>query len=626
MDVVAAQHQTDRANALRFAGCWADAEAAYRRALELAPAHAEALNGLAIVLRSTGRTAEAIEVYHRAIDYHPALAGLHNNLGNALRDAGRGRDAIASYRRAIDLQPGLAEAHCHLGVMLRRRGEVEQAMAQYRCAVEARPDYAEGWNNLGNLLDELGHRAEAVACYRRALAIRPGYAAARLQKLHVQAQLCDWSDLASEAALIPELGVEGEAVAPFAAMALDDDPQRHLHRAMRYAGQLGGVARHTAFTRPSERPPRLRIGYFSADFHDHATLWLMIRLFELHDRERFDVRLYSYGPASDRPMRRRLLNAVESFIDIRHLDDAAAAELARRDRLDIAIDLKGHTRSSRLGIFAAGVAPVQISWLGFPGTIGASFIDYVLADRVVIPDEERACYSEKLIYLPGAYLPTDDRRNLAETPDRATTGLPDGSFVFCAFHNSYKIGPAEFDIWMRLLAAVDSSVLWLLHSGDEAARNLRAEAAVRGIAPDRLIFAPPLPQAEHLARHRHADLFLDCFNYNAHTSATDALYMGVPVLTRIGRSFTARVAASLLQAAGLPELITARNADYEVLASRLATDKPRLDALKRKLAANRMSEPLFRPELITRAVERAFDAVHHRYRAGEPPADIDLGP
>lgn len=620
----AAQDHANRAKILRAAAHWDEAAACYARALALEPTHAEALNGLAIVLRATGRLDEAIATYQRAIDHHPRLAGLHNNLGNALKDAGRREEAIAAYRRALTTDPDMAEAHCHLAIMLRDLGDVDEAMARYRRAIAIRPDYAEAWNNLGNLLAELGRSPEAIACYQRALAIRPGYAAARVQKLDIQARLCDWRAIAAEAAMIPALGIEGEIVPPFAVGSFEDAPERHRWRAERYAGLFPRDTRRVAFPRPAERPRRLRIGYFSADFHDHATLRLMIRLFELHDRERFDIRAYSYGPPGEDAMRLRFLAAVERFTDVRSLGDVAAANVARRDDLDIAVDLKGYTQYGRPGILASRVAPIQMSYLGYPGTLGTRCIDYMIADHIVVPPEQRAHYSESIIYLPDSYQPTDDRRVTADPPDRAALGLPADAFIFCAFHNSYKIGPAEFDIWMRLLHAVEGSLLWLLRTSDEAEGNLRAEAIARGIAPERLVFAPLLPQAEHLARQHHADLFLDCFVYNAHTTASDALWMGVPVVTRSGRGFPARVAASLLHAIGLPELIADSCADYESLALRLATDRAAIDAVKAKLAAHRASYPLFRPERITRAIERGYDAAYGRYLAGEPPADLAI--
>ncbi|MET0375049.1 MAG: hypothetical protein ABW128_12445, partial [Rhizorhabdus sp.] len=382
---------------------------------------------------------------------------------------------------------------------------------------------------------------------------------------------------------------------------------------------------------PLPRPPhmtgRLRIGYFSADFHDHATMYLMARLFELHDRDRFAVHAYSYGPDQDDAMRRRLRGAVEEFRDIRHLGDRDVAELARRDAIDIAIDLKGYTNGTRSGIFAFRPAPVQISYLGYAGTMGADFIDYIVADPVVIPPRLRDAYSEKIISLPHSYMANDDRRPIADRPvTRADMGLPEHAFVFACFNNSYKISAELFDIWMRLLGKVEGSVLWLLRANRWTQANLAREAARRGIDPARLVFADKLAQAEHLARQHLADLFLDTFAFNAHTTASDALWGGLPVVTKLGESFSARVAGSLLSGVGLPELITHSAQDYERLAFELTTDRDRLAGIRAKLAAQRLTAPLFDSARFTRHIEQGYIEAYRRHVEGHPPDHIDIAP
>ncbi len=375
--------------------------------------------------------------------------------------------------------------------------------------------------------------------------------------------------------------------------------------------------------RPGFGPGRIRVGYFSADFHDHATLYLMSGLARCHDRARFEISAYSYGATRSGEMRERLAADVDRFVDVREMPDRKVAALAREHGLDIAIDLKGYTQHARSGMFALRPAPVQINYLGYPGTMGADFMDYILADPVVIPAAERPFYSEKVIYLPHSYQPNDDARRIAETrTTRADFGLPERGFVFCCFNNNYKIRRREFDIWMRLLARVEGSVLWLLRSNEWAERNLRREAEARGIAGDRLVFAAPLPHDEHLARQRHADLFVDTFHYNAHTTASDALWGGLPVVTLAGRQFAARVAASLLTAVGLPELIAGTEDAYEALILDLATDAGRLAALREKLARNRLEQPLFDTERYTRDFEKALEIAWERYRAGLDPDDI----
>jgi predicted O-linked N-acetylglucosamine transferase (SPINDLY family) len=371
----------------------------------------------------------------------------------------------------------------------------------------------------------------------------------------------------------------------------------------------------------------LRIGYFSGDFFDHATMYLMAKLFESHDRARFSLHAFSYGPRKQDAMRARAEAAFDAFHDVRGESDEAIAQLVRSEGIDIAVDLKGHTTDGRLGVLAYRPAPLQMTYIGYPGTIGAQFIDYIVADQLVIPESQRAHYSENIIYLPHSYQVNDNTRAIAErAPTRAEASLPDGVFVFCCFNNTFKISPAEFDIWMRLLARVDGSVLWLLEANRWAAENLRKQAQRRGIDPARLVFAPRASVAEHLARHRLADLFLDTFSYNAHTTAADALWAGLPLITKAGEGFAARVGASLLSAVGLPELIATHAATYEQLALDLATNPDKLAAIKAKLAANRLTTPLFNTERFARHLESAFDKAYARYLRGEAPSDLVITP
>jgi predicted O-linked N-acetylglucosamine transferase (SPINDLY family) len=371
---------------------------------------------------------------------------------------------------------------------------------------------------------------------------------------------------------------------------------------------------------PPAAAGRIHIGYFSADFHEHATSYLIAQLFELHDRSRFRITALSFGPPSSSAMRRRLHAACDEFIDVRSEADADIATRARRLAIDIAVDLKGFTQDSRIGIFAHRAAPLQVNFLGYPGTLGAPFMDYLIADRTLIPEGAETGYAEKIIFLPDSYQVNDATRAIAsKTYTRRELHLPDAGFVFCCFNNAYKILPATFECWMRILRQVEGSVLWLL--GDNAAmiRNLRREAANRGVSRERLIFASRTDLAAHLARHAGADLFLDTLPCNAHTTASDALWAGLPVLTCPGGSFAARVAASLLQAIGLPELIAPTPQRYEEIAVALATDPEALAAVRSRLRAQRLSAPLFDTPRYCRHLEQAFADIDARRRAGLPP-------
>ncbi len=408
------------------------------------------------------------------------------------------------------------------------------------------------------------------------------------------AHICDWDELQACAAGISALGVSTEKVNPWSPLHLEDNPARHRQRSEVYAKKTYEQRVDSLIERPEEKPGRVRIGYFSADFHDHATMYLMAKLFELHDRELFEVYAYSYGINDSGTMRSRVTRAVDKFFDISESVDSEVVKLCREQKLHIAIDLKGYTQFNRVELFSYRLAPVQISYLGYPGTIGAPFMDYLIADACVIPAEQAQHYSEQVIYLPHSYQVNDDSRTISEkVTSRREAGLPEAGFVFCCFNNNYKIGYTEFDVWMRLLQQIDGSVLWLFRSNMAAEGNLRKQAQKRGVDPQRLVFAEKMEHSEHLARHRLADLFLDTFSYNAHTTASDALWAGLPVVTKLGEGFAARVAGSLLYAIGLEELVTQTESEYEQLALELAQNPERLAALKAKLEDNRLTTPLF---------------------------------
>ncbi|MFZ2028724.1 MAG: tetratricopeptide repeat protein [Vitreimonas sp.] len=608
------------------AGKFNQARVAFAKVTQINPGDADAHNNLGIALNELGQRDEAVANYQRALALRPNYAGAYNNMGSALRGLGRTNEAIAGFEKALNFKADYPEAHNNLGNALRDQGRTDEAIAAYQQALKLRPAYADALNNLGSALADLRRRDEAIECYTRALAINPTHAIARAEKLHQQGHICDWDGIAADAPLIPQLGVTGEPVSPFAMLPLEDAPERHRIRSERYAQKKYARPTLPPRDRPSARPKRLRIGYFSGDFFDHATMYLMAKLFETHDRSRFSLHAFSYSPQTQDEMRARAEAAFDAFHDVRGQSDQAVAELVRREGIDIAVDLKGHTTDARLGVLAYRPARVQMSYIGYPGTIGAPFIDYIVADATVIPAAQRQLYVEKIIFLPNSYQVNDDSRAISDrVMTRGEAGLPNDGFVFCCFNNSFKITPAEFDIWMRLLKQTEGSALWLLESNRWAVDNLRAQAQRRGVDPRRIVFAPRMSAADHLARHRLADLFLDTFNYNAHTTAADALWTGLPLVTKAGEGFAARVGASLLNAVGLPELIASDEASYEALAIALAADRQRLRAIRAKLAANRSTSPLFNTALFARNLEAAYDTAFTRYLNGEAPADITIG-
>lgn len=604
---------------LQTAGRAEEAVGHFRAAIGARPDYADAYNNLGVLYLELGRAEEALAVLRNAAALRPDNAQPWVNIGNALRCLGQDAGAEASYGQALKLDPRNARASFSLGEMQQEQGRKGEALMNLERAMLFDPKFAPAYHAMAALLLEFDLEDEAVATYRRALEQMPENDTTLSFLLHRLARMGDWEAMAPYRARVPRMGLDGQPVACWGMLSLEDAPDRHRIRSEYAAARHAGAARRALFARPAARPQRLRIGYFSSDFYAHATMFLLQRTIALHDRDRFEIHAFSYG-AEDSDECRPLF---DRFHDVRRMRAEAIADFARRQGLDVAVDLKGHTKDGRLGIFAHGAAPVQIAYLGYPGTCGASYIDYMVADEIVVPADCRAYYSENMLYLPDCYQANDDRRVAAPgAVRRADMGLPERGFVFCSFNNSYKLEPEEFAVWMRLLQQVEGSVLWLYRPNRWVEGNLRRAAERHGVAGERLVFADPVSPEAHLARHALADLFLDSFNVNAHTTASDALWMGLPVLTRAGRGFAARVAASLLHAVGLPELATASVAAYEATALELATRPERLAAAKARLIANRATSPLFDSARFVRHLEAGYDLAHERFRRGEAPADM----
>lgn len=615
-----AQAHSNLGNALEDQGRLEDALAAYRRAVSLNPGFAEASINCANVLRRLGRADEALKVCEEIIAKRPDAAEAHFSLGNVLKELNSVDQAIEAYRRAIALRPDFPEAFVNLGNALQNKEAFGEALAAYRSAVEIRPGIAGMHVNMGTALENLGRLDEAIVCYRAALALNPDLLAVRVWLHHKRREICDWRGIESEEKELCGLMAQPQKdlVHPFPPLSMAASASEHLEVAKTFAATFRAPSYEHERPRTPERK-KLRIGYLSGDFCRHATAILTAELFERHDRSSFELVAYSHGPEDRSEIGRRMRQAFDSFADIRSLRDEEAAARIKNDAIDILIELKGYTKGARTGIAARRPAPIQVSFLGFPGTMGAPFIDYIIADPFILPLDQQPFYNEKIVHLPHSYQPNDTKRLIADvTPTRAECGLPGQGFVFCSFNNSYKITPQFFSIWMRLLNEIPDAVLWLLDANALVKDNLRRAAAARGVDPDRLVFARKLPSPEHLARHRLADLFLDTLPYNAHTTASDALWAGLPVLTCAGNTFAGRVAGSLLHAAGLPELVTHSPADYEALALRLARERPHLQRLRQKLLDNRLSAPLFDIAQYTRDYEAALTHMWEIWANGEP--------
>ena len=603
-------------------GSFNEALSNYKQVALLKPNLAEAHNNLGNILAELGRFDESQSSFKQAIILKPNFAEAHHNLANTFAELGGLDEAISSYKQAITLKANYAEAQNGLGVVFFKLGKLNEAETSFKQATTSKANYFEAHNNLAATLKNLGRYDEAIETSEIAISIKPDNEYVRAINLKIRQNICDWDSIEQFRYLIPSLGISKQEVDPFIFLSLEDAPDRnHLRSEIFSKRKFKQVP--MPFIKKLTFPKRIRIGYFSADFHNHPVMNLLVQIFAIHDRAQFEIFAFSYGPDKQDDMRKRVVSNVDNFHDVHKMDDTQIVELARRAQLDIAIDLMGFTKNSRLGLFAYGLAPVQISYLGYPGTLGANFIDYIIADSVIIPKDKRKNFSEKIIYLPNSFMPNDNTRVISQkTITRMESGLPSEKFVFCCFNQFYKISPKEFDIWMRLLRKVDDSVLWLKSSNLLAKKNLKLEAEKRNVSPNRLIFAKALPHAEHLSRLRLADLFLDTFNYNAHSTASDALWAGLPVVTKLGEGFASRVAGSLLHAIGVSELVTENEQDYESLALHLARNPDVLLTIKKKIKANRLSHPLFDTERYTKDLETGYAKAYQNYYDGHLPKTI----
>ena len=618
-----AETHNNMGNVLRSQGKFADATAAYQKALSLRPDYAEAYYNIGTALSDLGRFDDALAAYRKALTLRPNDAGAHNAMGSALQRQGRLDEAISAYAQALSLMPRYAGAANNMGVALQELGKPEQAIAAYERALSIKPDYADAHSNLGITLQDQGKIMDAIAAYRKALALTPENPGIEAQLYYQLRQTCDWTGMSQTNAALGRLGASGKSIPPFLALPLEDDPQRQLIRSQNYASAKFRNPSATKFVAPDKFPSKLRIAYFSSDFHYSPGMYLMAGLLQQHNRTEFEIYAYSYGPPRNDEMRNKVVSGVDTFFDIRTMSNTDVAQHVKEHKIDIAINRDGYTKNSRTELFAARLAPVQIHYLGYPSTLGSDLFDYIVADPIVVPGQARKFYSENIIYLPHSYQPNDDTRVIADAhTTRHDFDLPESAFVFCCFNNSYKISPTEFDIWMRLLHKVEDSVLWLLRTNKWAVDNLRKEAVARKIDPSRLIFAEKIPHAHHLARHRHADLFIDTFNVNAHTTASDALWAGLPVVTKLGQQFAARVSASLLSAIGLEDLIAYSAPEYEALILELASNPEKLRAIRDRLSRNRTIQPLFNTKLYTQHFETGLKQAYSRFYDGKGPADI----
>ena len=582
------------------------------KALKLNPDYAEGWSNKGITLHKLKRYDEALIDYDKALSLKPDYAEGWSNKGITLHKLKRYDEALIDYGKALSLKPDYAEGWSNKAVSFHELKRYDEALIHYDKALSLKPDYVEGWSNKGMTFQELERWDEAIACYSHAIRIKPNYDYLLGNLVHAKMKICSWDNLVTlQEDLIKKINANSKSSLPFPILSLTDSPAITQQCTKIYVDDeypsnpiLGPIPKRC-------RSKKIRLGYFSADFGDHPVSYLTVELFENHDQEQFEVFAFSLKNRTQDPFFHRIKNAFDQIIDVTNKSDQEVAQLARELQIDIAVNLGGFTQDERTGIFAYRAAPIQINWLGYAGTSAAEYFDYLIADQITIPKSNQQYYTEKVLYIPHTYM-VDDSRRVASSRvfTKSECGLPQDAFIFCCFNAGYKFNPSLLDTWSRILLSVKNSVLWISENNLSFKTNLTTEFSKRGISPDRIIYAQKeMLMADHLARHTLADLFLDTHPYNAHSTAIDSLKAGLPIITYLGQSFASRVAASLLTAIGLPELITATPKDYEELAIDLATNPPKLAAIRNKLMANRFTCPLFNAPLFAKNIEAIYTQI-----------------
>ncbi len=606
-------------------GRFDDALKSYTMAIEFNSNYAEAYFNQGNTLNQLGRLEDALQSYDKAIALEPGYVDALINRGSILSETQHFSKALASFDLALIYAPGNSEALLNKGIALNKLKRFDEALNYFNKVTLVRPDSAEAWSNQGITYHELKQFDKAIDSYEKAMELKPDMEYLLGNLIYTKMRVARWSNLEVDIGLLSEkIALNKPVVFPHALLGMVDSPALQLKAAQIWSQDECPISSmQPSFVKRMGQ--KIRLGYFSADYYNHATAYLMAEFFELHNKDRFELFAFSFGPSIQDASRQRLQSVFDQFIEVNDISDQDVAKLSRDIGIDIAIDLKGHTKDYRTGIFANRAAPIQVNYLGYPGTMGCEYMDYIIADPTLIPPSHQKFFSEKVAYLPNTYQVNDTKRLISKRIfSRVEVGLPQEGFVFCCFNNNYKITPVVLDSWAKILQSIDGSVLWLLEDSKSAKENLIKEAQYRGITKDRLIFAERLDLPEHLARHHLADLFLDTNPCNAHTTASDALWSGLPVVTLIGDSFASRVAASLLTAIGLPDLIANDRKRYESLAVELALQPEKLKEIKGRLQANLLSKPLFNTPLITAQIERIYEKMHKRYQRNLPPDHIQI--
>ncbi len=602
-----------------------EAESLLKKMVIANPGSPDVLHLMGVVCGMQGRPFDALAFFEQALQITPDNPALLFNAAKALSTLQRDTEALEYHRRAISLDPENPDIWLNYGRSLDNLRQREDALTCYEKSVTLRPNMPEGWFNKGKIFGELKRYEEALQAYIAAYQLRPTEPFLLGIILHYKMLICDWADLEGLYLKVrQDLHAHQLVAEPFGFQGISDSEIDLLETAKLFSEQrFPRIGNISAGSQNQVKNEKIRIAYLCGEFRDQATSVLMTGVYECHDPEYFEIYALDNGWDDGGILRPRMKNAFKEMIDISRMTDHQVIQLIQELNIDILVNLNGYFGEGRQNIFASHPAPIQLNYLGFPGTLGADYMDYLIADPIVIPPDSRQYYVEKIAYMPDSYQANDAKRIISERQfSRAELGLPENAFVYCCFNNNYKITPETFDRWMHILKAVDGSVLWLIQDNEAAEKNLQAEAFKRGISSNRIIFAKRLPLPEHLARHKLADLFLDTLPYNAHTTASDALWAGVPVLTLSGQTFPGRVSASLLSALRMEGLITKTPEEYEQLAIELARDKSALKAIKERLAKNRLVKPLFDTPRFTKNLEALYKKMYERHEAGLPPDHI----
>lgn len=611
---------------LQNAGQLDAAEQTFRKALIVDPKNFDATHLLGVLLCVRGQLDRGVVLLQKAVEIDPRAADAWLNLGHTLKQLTRMDEALAAYRTCVTVHPRHKTGHLYLGVLLAGLGRDDEAESTLRRALDIDPRSAEAAASLAAVLERRGQEEDALALFEKAIELDPRHEAALTSCIALQGSFCDWSNIAERAARLLAIGGRGQYRArPFRYLSLTDDPAIHLAAARASVKSRGSLGAPFP-PKPAVAKDKLRIGYLSTDFREHPISYLIPELIERHDRAGFEIIGLSAGPDDGSAFRRRLAAAFDRFDDVSSFDVPALAHHLNEANLDVLVELNGHTATTRLPILELRPTPIQVSWLGYPATTGAPYVDYTFVDRFLVPPDREQFFSESLVFLPDSFQVNDRHRPVAETPTRATYGLPDDAVVFCCFNGIYKINPETFDAWMRILQGVDGSVLWLRGGPARTETNLKREAEQRGVDPARLVFAPREPYPAYLARYPLADLALDTWPYNAGTTASDALWTGLPLATLSQRSMTSRMAGSFLTALGLPDLIATSVDDYVGLAVGLAGDRTRVADVRARLVRARDHGPFFDAERFARHIEAAYRTMWTRHVAGERPASFAVSP